>query len=238
MKGKNSFNKIIRILLLIIISILFLCIIREIFSYQYVKTARELYNNNYNNRQRNCEVVGLTENYIYVLRYDENEKPIQGSKWKVTNILGEVVGEFITDENGEGGIVGLDFGEYYIKEESVPEKCSLNENNYKFIISEIDNSFIEVITDVKNSNHVLGVVLDEQGNPVENIKYALCDKDENIILELKSNEKGLFAIKNLKVNELYYIRELDDKYSEKHYFYVDNLDSLTRIDIIYSEEEK
>ena len=94
----------------------------------------------YNEKQRVCNIVGITNNYIYLTRYEDEEK-VEGATYVVKTPSGDILYEFKTNGEGCGGVVGLDFGEYYIEEVSVPEGVTLKENKYKVIISALDTSY-------------------------------------------------------------------------------------------------
>lgn len=114
-------------MLIIIILLLFL-IYNQFNKLIYVSKTIEAYKN-YNDEQKKCVVVGTTGNYVYITRQKNINEPIEGAIWNIVDIRGNVIGTFKTDELGQGGIVGLECGEYFLEEQCIPEPYE-NINDY------------------------------------------------------------------------------------------------------------
>jgi len=106
---------LIRGILVILIIVVYYLVYQEYQGYQNEKNNYQVALE-YNSEQRNCKQIGATKNYIYVIRVDKFGKPIVGSIWRVTNYSGDVISDFQTNNNGNGGLVGLDNGKYYVEE--------------------------------------------------------------------------------------------------------------------------
>ena len=155
------------LIILIVIVCYFVC--KE---YLENKETKEMYNisSEYNDEQKNCKQVGATKNYIYVIRVDKYGKPIVGAKWRITDEIGNIIGDFETNNDGNGGLVGLSNGKYYAEELSIPkgEEKKLEER-YSFIVSDIDHTF-KIDT---RSTSIIIFVNDQEGNPVKGIQYHI-----------------------------------------------------------------
>lgn len=138
--------KIIKIIIVIIIIIISIFIVKQ---YQlYINDKR--YKNaqyNYDDKQMDCVQVGENGNYIYIYRYSSDGSPIIGSKWKVTDKSGKEIGKFEIKSKGTGGVVGLDYGEYYLQEIEAPEGHKLLDEKYRAIISKADTSYVITVKD-------------------------------------------------------------------------------------------
>lgn len=145
---EKSKKTIVSIIFIIIISILIVICIKEYKLYDYTKELKAQ-QETYNDEQKECIPVGITTNYIHITRTDENKDPIEGAEWKVTTVNGEEKGTFKTNRQGRGGIVGLDYGEYYIEEVSVPNNYTKKEDKYKVIITAYDSSYTITLTDAE-----------------------------------------------------------------------------------------
>ena len=95
----------------------------------------------YNNEQKKCKVVGTTTNYVYITRLKNVDEAIEGAIWNVLDINGNIIATFETNETGQGGIVGLEYGEYFLEEQSVPDGYEKIDKKYKVIISAIDTHY-------------------------------------------------------------------------------------------------
>lgn len=140
---------IVSIIFIIIIVILAVVCINEYRLYDYTKKLKEQ-QESYNDEQKECIPIGITKNYIHITRTDKDKKPIQGAEWKVTTVDGIEKGTFKTNRQGRGGIVGLDYGEYYIEEVSIPDNYTKKEDKYKVILTAYDSSYTLTLTDAEN----------------------------------------------------------------------------------------
>lgn len=222
-------------ILVVIISLIVVIIvgISQYKSYQYLKELKQA-KEQYNEKQKECVPIGTTNNYIYVTRTDEERKAIQGSVWKVTTYNGKEKGTFETNENGNGGIVGLDYGEYYLEEISVPENYTKKDYRYKVILSAYDTSYTLTETNAKNDGKLLIVLTNEEKQPIEGKKYNVSNSKNEFVSTITTNEKGLAGLKNLP-DGTYYVQESDNKKAKKYSVYIQNY-SLERLDITGSKE--
>lgn len=236
MKTKNVLKYIILSVLIALIPILFFVLIKEYKSYKYEIELAKI-TANYNDKQQECECIGLTNNYVYVSRTDENGKPIRNSKWKVISADGLEIGSFTTNNEGNGGLIGFGYGEYYIQEISVPENFELDKQKYRIIVSAVDTSFEFVITDMAKKNAILLVVKDADLKPVKDGQYDIYSQNNQYIKTVTTNEMGLAGVKNIP-NGVYYIVQKNIPNSKKHYIAIDNLEDVERIDLIYNQGDE
>ncbi len=137
-------RKVKKIIIVVVLNLLLVAAIAigivEFCKYEYAKDLKQA-QTQYNEKQKECVVVGTTNCYIYLSRISENVGKVAGSKWRVTTVSQEEIGTFETNEEGNGGLVGLPYGEYYIEEISTPENVTKITDKYKFIISAYDTSY-------------------------------------------------------------------------------------------------
>ena len=231
---KKILKVIANILAVAILIIIAIAIIKQYEIYEYTKKLEEV-SYEYNNRQKECVIVGTTLKYIYVSRYDDAGAPVVDSKWKVTNSKGDEIGTFSINKDGNGGLVGLENGLYNIEEISVPENYSKINQKYQFVISESDTSYTLVSTNKPPKGFILLVVRDFNGNPVSGITYSLLSSDNAKMKDITTNEKGLAGVNNVR-DGIYYIEETNNEDAERYGVEVKN-DSGERLDIIYEQEE-
>ena len=183
-------NTLIKIIILIIIIILMLLIYNQLNKLIYITKTIEAYIN-YNDEQKKCLVVGTTNNYVYITRQKTINEPIEGAIWNIVGIRGNIIGTFKTDKLGQGGIVGLECGEYFLEEQSVPKPYEGINKKYKIIISNIDTYYSLNIVNEIQENGIVFVVKNEKGESLKGVKLAVYDKEENKVADLITNQKGL-----------------------------------------------
>lgn len=183
-------NILIKIILLIIIFILVFLIYNQFNKLIYVSKTIEAYIN-YNDEQKKCLVVGTTNNYVYSTRQKTINEPIEGAIWNIVDIRGNIIGTFKTDKLGQGGIVGLECGEYFLEEQSVPKPYESINEKYKIIISNIDTYYSLNIVNEIQENGIVFVVKNEKGESLNGVELTVYDKEENKVADLTTNQKGL-----------------------------------------------
>lgn len=183
-------NILIKIIILTAIIVLIFLIYNQFNKLIYVSKTIEAYKN-YNDEQKKCIVVGTTNNYVYITRQNTINEPIEGAVWNIIDIRGNIIGTFKTDELGQGGIVGLECGEYFLEEQNVPKPYeNINERN-KIVISNIDTYYsLNIINEIQE-NGIVFVVTNEKGESLNGIELAVYDKKGNKVVDLTTNQKGL-----------------------------------------------
>lgn len=152
---------------------------------------------NYNNEQKKCKVVGTTTNYIFLTRLKNMDTSIEGAVWNVLDFDGNIVSTFETNEAGQGGVVGLDYGEYFLEEKSVPNGYTKKNQRYKVIFSPNDTHYELNIVDETTDNAVIFVVTDKSGNPLPGVKLNVYNSDNELLHKLVTNKDGYAGVMNL-----------------------------------------
>lgn len=222
--------RIFKIFLIIIICLLLVAIYKEFNEYIYEEKKIEA-SAGYNEEQKKCEVVGTTNNYIYISRYKDKDEMIGGAIWELTDIKGNTIGTFETNDSGNGGVVGLEYGEYYLQEKSVPEGYEKTDKKYKVIISAIDTEYKLEVYSGTDVNAIIFVATDENGNPVEGIKYNIYNNKGEKINDATTNKDGLAGIKDLPPG-VYMYSEANTDTDDKYFFEIKE-NSILRVDLEY-----
>ena len=119
---------------------------------------------------------------------------LKGAVYEIYDSNDEIVGEIITDENGQGKVV-LDYGKYKLKEVKAPEGYSLSDEVYEFELNE-DNT--EINLEVKDKV-ISGKVLLTKSKGGSGEKFVLekgavfevLDSSGNVVGKLTTNENGV-----------------------------------------------
>lgn len=207
--------RLIDAILIVIFCITTFFLFKEYDKYSYSNDLKNAYKK-YNAVQKKCDVVGTTQNYLYLKRNSDDfsfKKGLPNSKWKLTNSETGKEYIFVTGEDGYGGVVGLENGIYSLEEISVPkdtEKLSCK----KTILFDKSNSSYELKMGSSTKNNFIYIYThDQDGKVVENVTYEIYDSTYQLKTTFFS-ESGAMLYSNID-SDIYYIRNVEyDVYSK------------------------
>ncbi|WP_054199091.1 MSCRAMM family protein [Clostridium baratii] len=161
----------------------------------------------------------------------DNEKVLEGAKFKLLDSNKEFISEHVTDKDGKIKVENLEAGEYYFVETEAPEGYKLDETLHKFTIgAELENLNIkmtivnekELIPDPtpdpepeKKYGTVELIKVDSSDNEkvLEGAKFQLLDSNKEFISEHVTDKDGKIKIENLEAGEYYFVEtEAPDGY--------------------------
>lgn len=141
------------------------------------------------------------------LKVDTAGQALPGAAFSLINAdTGEIVDVAASDEKGEFYLTGFGYGVWIIRETVVPEGF----NRVEDVLIHVDEDWKApntlLFTDIPN--HCEFIKVDEDGCPMEGVKFALEDEDGNVLRELASGEDGIVRADDLKPG-VYVIREIE-----------------------------
>ena len=141
------------------------------------------------------------------LKVDTAGQALTGAAFSLINAdTGEIVDVAASDEKGEFYLTGFGYGDWIIRETVVPEGF----NRVEDVLIHVDEDWKApntlLFTDIPN--HYEFIKVDEDGCPMEGVKFALEDEDGNVLRELVSGEDGIVHVDDLKPG-VYVIREIE-----------------------------
>ena len=141
------------------------------------------------------------------LKVDTAGQVLPGAAFSLINAdTGEIVDVAASDEKGEFYLTGFGYGDWIIRETVAPEGF----NRVEDVLIHVDKDWKApnalLLTDIPN--HYEFVKVDEDGCPMEGVKFALEDEDGNVLRELVSGENGVVHADDLKPG-VYVIREIE-----------------------------
>ncbi len=141
------------------------------------------------------------------LKVDTAGQVLPGAAFSLINAdTSEIVDVAASDEKGEFYLTGFGYGDWIIRETVVPEGF----NRVEDVLIHVDKDWKApntlLFTDIPN--HYEFVKVDEDGCPMEGVKFALEDEDGNVLRELASGENGIVRADDLKPG-VYVIREIE-----------------------------
>ena len=141
------------------------------------------------------------------LKVDTAGQVLPGAAFSLINAdTGEIVDVAASDEKGEFYLTGFGYGDWIIRETVVPEGF----NRVEDVLIHVDEDWKApntlLFTDIPN--HYEFIKVDEDGCPMEGVKFALEDEDGNVLRELASGEDGIVHADDLKPG-VYIIREIE-----------------------------
>ena len=141
------------------------------------------------------------------LKVDTAGQALPGAAFSLINAdTGEIVDVAASDEKGEFYLTGFGYGDWIIRETVVPEGF----NRVEDVLIHVDEDWKApntlLFTDIPN--HYEFIKVDDDGCPMEGVKFALEDEDGNVLRELASGENGIVRADDLKPG-VYVIREIE-----------------------------
>ena len=141
------------------------------------------------------------------LKVDTAGQALTGAAFSLINAdTGEIVDRATSNEKGEFFLTGFGYGDWIIRETVAPEGF----NRVEDVLIHVDKDWKApnalLLTDIPN--HYEFVKVDEDGCPMEGVKFALEDEDGNVLRELASGEDGVVHADDLKPG-VYVIREIE-----------------------------
>ena len=141
------------------------------------------------------------------LKVDTAGQALTGAEFSLINAdTGEIVDRATSNEKGEFFLTGFGYGDWIIRETVAPEGF----NRVEDVLIHVDKDWKApnalLLTDIPN--HYEFVKVDEDGCPMEGVKFALEDEDGNTLRELASGEDGIVHADDLKP-DVYVIREIE-----------------------------
>lgn len=141
------------------------------------------------------------------LKVDTAGQALTGAAFNLINAdTGEIVDVAESNEKGEFFLTGFGYGDWIIRETVAPEGF----NRVEDVLIHVDKDWKApntlLLTDIPN--HYEFVKVDEDGCPMEGVKFALEDEDGNVLRELVSGEDGIVHVDDLKPG-MYIIREIE-----------------------------
>jgi len=141
------------------------------------------------------------------LKVDTAGQALTGAAFSLINAdTGEIVDVAASDEKGEFYLTGFGYGDWIIRETVAPEGFSRVEDVRIHVDEDWKTPNALLFTDIPN--HYEFVKVDEDGCPMEGVKFALEDEDGNVLRELASGEDGIVRADDLKPG-VYVIREIE-----------------------------
>ena len=141
------------------------------------------------------------------LKVDTAGQALTGAAFSLINAdTGEIVDVAASDEKGEFYLTGFGYGDWIIRETVAPEGFNRVEDMLIHVDEDWKAPNALLFTDIPN--HYEFIKVDEDGCPMEGVKFALEDEDGNVLRELVSGEDGIVHVDDLKPG-VYIIREIE-----------------------------
>ena len=141
------------------------------------------------------------------LKVDTAGQALTGAAFSLINAdTGEIVDVAESNEKGEFFLTGFGYGDWIIRETVAPEGFNRVEDVRIHVDKDWKAPNTLLLTDIPN--HYEFVKVDEDGCPMEGVKFALEDEDGNVLRELVSGEDGIVHVDDLKPG-VYVIREIE-----------------------------
>ena len=174
----------------------------------YVKNTEPIWFN----IQNNGEIVNVTleneliTNKIVITKKDKDTKEVlKDAKISIYNLNDELVYTGKTDENGQI-ILDLDYGEYYLIEQSAPLGYNLYTDKINFKVENADDTInIELLDEkIKGTLKIIKTDYDTL-ELLSGSEFSLYDTNDNLITSGLTNLDGELIINDLKYGNYYLV---------------------------------
>ena len=148
----------------------------------------------------------LAQGGLKVIKTDTDGNPLMGVSFNLLNSAGGVVGNGVTDSNGEMLFPMLSLGDYYLQETETLPGFVLDSAKHKVSVS--TNGQITQITLTNERSPAIGslklVKTDENGTPIESTGFTLYDGDGNRITSGGTDSSGVLVFSDIPLGNYYY----------------------------------
>lgn len=157
--------------------------------------------------------INAYKSSLRVIKRDkENKQPIEGvtfsAKYTDTN---QVIGEFITNKNGEINITNLRQGKIKLIEKATLEEYELDTSEINLELEYNQNKEITIYNNhKKGSLEIIKVDKDDNSHRLEGVEFDLINQNGEVVAHLVTDAKGEAEIENLNIGE-YTLKEVKTK---------------------------
>lgn len=206
--------------------------------YNYVITQKATINN-YTINTKKEKAVFIDEVYFatYTNEHDKgnlsivkmdkdfNDKTLSGVKFNLySNKLdrpyksGDLIGTYITDENGRIVVNNVWTGSYYFVEMETLKTYNLDTTKNEVIINKNETTNKNIENEKKKDKIEIFLKDDDTDIPLDNIEFDIIDKDGNVLDSIKTDEKGHTISKELPIDDEYTViqKNYKDNYIEEN----------------------
>ena len=130
-------------------------------------------------------------------------KPLPDTLMKIYTENNKLIFSGRTDEEGKIIIRNMPIGKYYFIEVEAPNGYTLNEEKMYFEVNEDSEIIKSNMKDDKIKNKVIFHKVDEDNNPLADVRIGIYDLEDNLIYDYKTDTNGIIEIE-LEYGKYYY----------------------------------
>ncbi len=142
---------------------------------------------------------------VKIKKVDSNNdnKKLEGAKFKIEDSKGKIVGELVTNEEGEAISKDLPIGNYTVVEVEAPKGYELLKDNITVKIEK--DAVVEIkignkkLPDPMGKMKLVKVDISDKNKKLARAKFHIEDSNKKVVGELVTNEEGEVISKNLPI---------------------------------------
>ncbi|MCU4978388.1 SpaA isopeptide-forming pilin-related protein [Bacillus cereus] len=142
---------------------------------------------------------------VKIKKVDSNNdnKKLEGAKFKIEDSKGKIVGELVTNEEGEAISKDLPIGNYTLVEKEAPKGYELLKDNITVKIEK--DAVVEIkignkkLPDPMGKMKLVKVDISDKNKKLAGAKFHIEDSNKKVVGELVTNEEGEVISKNLPI---------------------------------------
>ncbi len=141
---------------------------------------------------------------IIITKVDDENKPISGVSFEITDANGNLVNTITTNSTGKCGLQNLPIGTYYYQEKSVPEGYIKDTEKHEFVLSQNKQVIEKTVVNKKIKGKIEINKINAEKEPVANVTFNILNEEKEIVDTIITDEKGQAASKELELGTYYY----------------------------------
>ena len=151
----------------------------------------------------NTPIGGLT----LIKEDEETHARIPGVVFEVRKLNGEIIGNYITGDNGIVVVPKLDNGWYQVVELKAAKGYKVDATPHQIEIKNGENAQL-TITNRKGASILLHKIDSVTGNGIYGVKFLISDENRNPIMEVETDQDGYVYVDKSLDDGKYFIREI------------------------------
>lgn len=143
---------------------------------------------------------------LQITKVDQNGDPVKDASFAVRDSNGIVIGTITTNAQGISRMEDLEIGDYSFVETKVPDEYSIDRTVIKFSILNANDTVTKEITNEKiievvKTGKLKIIKKDQNGSPIEGVKFTIYDKNDNVVQSIYTDSNGIAQSNKLELGK-------------------------------------
>ncbi|MEG1343932.1 MAG: SpaA isopeptide-forming pilin-related protein [Clostridia bacterium] len=141
---------------------------------------------------------------LRIIKVDENKVPLENVSFNIYNADGKKIETITTNNQGVAQSDKMQKGKYFYQEISAPEGIIIDTTRHEFIVETDSQVVIKNMVNNYKKGSLEILKLDENKNPIKDVKFNILNENKEIIATIVTNDKGIATTGKLVYGKYYY----------------------------------